>query len=215
MSRGKSLMALLTCALVLGAHSNAQTPATVNLAGTWTFDSYLSDNPQQVAAAIRADLGQTESTLFGDPMEGSRYGRGGYGRRGQPPQGAGRTTPPSAEEQKTIDALTQPVRYPPTTLRISQAPDSITLGDQANAQTLQTNGKREPQVLDTVRVERAARWEGPQLIVDFDLGKGRKMTYTYSLAPTTHQLVVRVTFERAPNQPGPFEIKFVYDPAAS
>jgi hypothetical protein len=29
--------------------------------------------------------------------------------------------------------------------------------------------------------------------------------------PTTGQLVIRVNFERVPGQPGPFEIKLVYN----
>lgn len=35
----------------------------------------------------------------------------------------------------------------------------------------------------------------------------------YLIVPTTHQLLVRVNFERQ-GQPEPFDIKLVYDPAA-
>ena len=50
-------------------------------------------------------------------------------------------------------------------------------------------------------------------MVAYEVGQAGTLTYTYSLVPTTKQLVIRVNFERRPGQPGPFEIKLVYDPA--
>ena len=121
---------------------------------------------------------------------------------------------PNAEQQ-VPDAITRPLRYPPTTLRISQSDGSVTIADeQGQSRTFQTNDKREPQTFETARADTTARWEGPNLVIDYDLGKGRKMTYTYSIVPTTHQLLVRVGFERAPKDPGAFEIRFAYNRAA-
>jgi hypothetical protein len=153
---------------------------------------------------------------MGSADEGGLFGRG-TGRRGQSPRGgSNRSTPPSAEDQRALDAITQPVRYPPPTLRIEQSSTAVTVGDpQGRSRTFQTNGKREQQMFDDMRADSTAQWEGPQLVVDFDLGKNRKMTYTYSIVPTTHQLMVRVTFERGPNQPGSFEVRFVYNRASS
>ncbi len=198
-------------ALAVGALLRAQAP--IDLSGTWTFDTYLSDNAQQVAASIRADLGQNDSGLAGGVSEGGRVGRSA-GRRG--PAHAGRVTPaPNAEDQRVLDAITHPLRYPPPTLRIIQSSTTVTIRDpQGQSRAFQTNGKREQQMFDTARADSVARWEGPQMVVDIDLGNGRKLTYTYSIVPTTRQLLVRVTLERAPNQPGPFEIKFVYNRAA-
>jgi len=207
-----SAIALLSAA-VLPVLAQGQAPP-VDLSGTWTFDLYVSDNPQQVAAAIRTDLGSgaNELSLFDGSGEGGRGGRG-MGRRNRSPEEADRRpTPPSADEQRTIDTITQMVRYAPPTLRVEQSPTSVTIGDpQGTSRTFQTNGKREPQQFDTAHADSVAQWEGPQLVIRFDLGKGRQMTYTYSIVPTTRQLLVRVAFERAPKEPGPFEIKFVYD----
>ena len=41
--------------------------APVDLSGKWTLDTYLSDNPEQIAAALRIDTGQGGGeALFGD-----------------------------------------------------------------------------------------------------------------------------------------------------
>jgi hypothetical protein len=197
---------------ILAALSIASAPAPVDLSGTWAFDTYLSDNPGQVAAALRADLGRTDFSPFGESSDRRGFGRGA-GRRGQQtPAASNRASAPSEQEQRALDAVTAIVRYPPLTLRIAQTDAAVTIDDaQGQSRTFTTNGKRETQMFDATRADSTARWEGPQLVADFDLGNGRKMIYTYSIVPTTRQLLVRVAFERAPNQPGPFEIKFVYD----
>src|SRR5262249_15062261 len=102
--------------------------------------------------------------------------------------------------------------YPPPTLTISQNATAVTFTDaQQRTRTLQTSGKREPQTSDAGPVQTTTRWEGPQLVSETDLGSGMTMTHTYLLVPTTKQLLVRVTFERAPGQMGPFQVKYVYD----
>jgi hypothetical protein len=58
------------------------------------------------------------------------------------------------------------------------------------------------------------RGKGPQLVVAYEVGHAGTLTYAYSLVPTTKQLLIRVNFERRPEQPGPSEIKLVYGPAA-
>ena len=42
--------------LLVAAAMLLQTPAPVDFSGAWNLDTYLSDHPEQVAAAIRADL---------------------------------------------------------------------------------------------------------------------------------------------------------------
>ena len=49
--------ALLIAAAALAARAPAQAQSAVDLSGTWTLDTYLSDSPEQVAAAVRLDLG--------------------------------------------------------------------------------------------------------------------------------------------------------------
>jgi hypothetical protein len=212
MSGRPSCASVAALAVIVCRLAGAQTPpAGIDLAGTWTFDTYLSDSPQQVAAAIRTDLGQEWSDAF--TGFGERGRSRGMGRRGQP--GGEPSEAPNPEDQRALDNITAIVRYPPPTLQITQTAAAITIGDtQGASRTFQINGKREQQLFDSTRADSTARREGPQVVVDIDLGKGRKMTYTYSIVPTTHQLRVRVRFERAPNDLGPFEIKYVYNRAS-
>lgn len=184
--------AVLTTSVTLAAL--AQTPAgtPAGLSGTWTLDTYLSDRPEQIAAAIRIDLGfgrEAEAVApNGPPPEGMRGGDPRRRGRGQPP----RIDAPSAEEQNKLEEQLSPLRYPPTSLKVEAAADRATAtDDQGQARTL--------------------RWDGPQLTFDQDIGKGRKVLYTYSIVPTTRQLLVRVRFDRGPGLSSPFEIRYVYN----
>ncbi|HZT77624.1 MAG TPA: hypothetical protein VFA27_13315 [Vicinamibacterales bacterium] len=161
---------------------------SVDLSGTWRLDTDLSDNPEQVAAAIRADLriGSDTTTFL---MTGTRGRDRGRGNR---PVDA---KPPSADEQQKIDDQTLALRYPAPTLTITQSGDTVTLTDaQGQSHTLN-------------------HWEGPQLVATTDLGNGRRLVATYSIVQATKQLMIRTVVERAPNEPGAFEIKQVYDRA--
>jgi hypothetical protein len=210
------LIGVLAAAIAIfaSAAGRAQTSnPPLDLGGTWTLDTYLSDSPEQVAASIRVDLGQDGFDAFSGGMP-ERGRTRGMGRRGQSPRGesGGNAAATNPEDQRAIDNITAAVRFPPPTLQITQTDGSITIGDaQGQSRTFQTNGKREQQLFDTTRADSVARREGPQVVIDVDLGKGRKMTSTYSIVPTTRQLRMRVRFERAPNDLGPFEVKYIYN----
>jgi hypothetical protein len=88
---------------------------------------------------------------------------------------------------------------------------AITLASDGRANALHTNGKAEKHQLAAGSVDRTARWEGPQLVVEYEIGHAGVLRYMYQVAPTTGQLVVRVVFDRRPEQPGPFEIKRIYN----
>jgi hypothetical protein len=62
-----------------------------------------------------------------------------------------------------------------------------------------------------MKVRDLASWEGPTLVVTYEVGHAGVLTYTYSLVPTTKQLLIRVNFERRRGQPGPSDIKLVYN----
>ncbi len=194
--------------LFLVAAVALQAAPVVDLSGSWTLDTYLSDHPEQVAAAIRADLRLTpETTAFRMTNDRSRD-RGARPRNASPAE-------PNADEQKHIDDLTEILRYPPPALQITQTADAITLADpHGRTRTLATNGTKQSisygesgTAADTI-----TEWQGPQIVSTTDLGGGRRMVTTYSIVPTTKQLMVRTVIARAPNEPGAFEIKQVYDP---
>ena len=216
MTRKSPRRALISmiCTLLPFAAS-AQSP--VDLSGKWTLDTVLSDSPEQIAAAIRIDVGQGGGeNLFGE-SGGSGAGRGNGGRRGgEPRSGRGRNHQPSAEDQTRIDELTESLRYPPTGVSIAQTPAGITVTDeQQRARTLTPNGKREKQTVGSASLDVTTRWEGPQLVSEQDLGGGRLVRYTYSIVPTTKQLLVRVAIDRTAGFPGPFQIRLVYNRASS
>jgi hypothetical protein len=209
-SRRTAIGAIL---LLLPAAVASQAP--VDLSGKWTLDTYLSDNPEQIAAALRIDTGQGGGeALFGEAGAAGAFGRSGGGRRGSGRGGDVQSRQPSADEQKRIDELTQQLRYPPTALTIAQSPAGVTLTDDQNrAQTLAPTGRREKQTVGSATLDVTTRWEGPQLVSEQDLGGGRLLRSTYSIVPTTRQLLVRIAIDRTPGRPGPFEIRFVYNRA--
>lgn len=199
--------------------------AATDLSGTWSLDIYLSDSPEQVARMLQFDTGEFPPEFVGrGPESGGaggagREGMGRSGPGGSGRQGPGRAAAPdrmSAEDRKTLSELTRAVRFAAPTLTISQTATEVTLEPSIGArQTLRTDGKAEKHQLEAGAVERRASWEGPHLLVTYEVGHAGKLTCTYSLAPTTRQLLIRVNFERRPREPGPFEIKLVYGRASS
>ena len=210
--------AVLAIAIAAGGAVVVQTQAAgsagnVDLSGRWTLDTYLSDNAEQVAAALRIDLGLGSGQQRSIPIEGGRYGRG-RGRSDLPP--AGRPTEVSAAEQNRLEEMVAPLRYPPATLTISQTADAVTFGGaQGESRRFAPNNSRDKQTVGGNSIETRTRWEGPQLVSEHDIGSGRKITYTYSIVPTTKQLLVRISIERGLGDVGPFEIKQVYNKEAA
>ncbi len=201
---------VLATAVPVTARSNQTPPAAAALAGTWELNSELTDRPEQIAAAIRADFGSAgQEQQFGGMGRG-RYGRGE--RRGTPPAQSESSQPANRQDQDQIDALTARLRYAPTELTIAQSGTSVTLtGAQGETRTLDVTGKSTKTTIGAAAVTVTARYEGPQLVVEEDAGKGRTITWTYRVLPATRQLVVRVSIARAPGETGAFEIKYVYD----
>src|SRR3954466_16076269 len=97
--------ALLIAAATLSQRAHAQHTGAADLSGTWTLDTYLSDSPEQVAAAVRVALGPGPERVAGAVRVGlglgsinrspesaadgrsEGRGRGGmYGRQGAPPR---------------------------------------------------------------------------------------------------------------------------------
>lgn len=192
-----------------------------DFSGAWTLDSYLSDNPEQVARAIRLDTGQyLEQELVGGEIERGRPGGigragGNQGGRGGPARGQGATADQvSPDDRKKLTELTDAVQFASPTLTISQTVSAITItSTRGGTQTVRTDGKAETQQLDAGAVDRVANWEGPTVVVAYEVGHAGTLTCTYRLVPTTKQLLIRVNFERRRGEPGPFDIKLVYNRA--
>jgi hypothetical protein len=212
------LTALAFAAFSASARAQGPVSPAGDLAGRWTLDVDLSDNPGQVAAAIKADFGRPAGDGFG--FQGEGRGRGEMApREREKREGQDKKSPEQAlanEDQKRLNEITDEILYAPLSLSISASDSSVTIANpQGETRTFQINGKSDKQPFGSGTALIAARIEGPRLVTEFDLGNGRKLVCTYSLAPTTKQLVVRTTVEPRPDQPGPFEIKRVYNRAGS
>jgi hypothetical protein len=209
--------------IVLMGIGGARAVCAQALAGRPDFsgnDTYLSDNPEQIARALRLDTGRTGD----EALIGRGTGRGGFGGAGRigsgrktlggEPRGRGEAPDQmSAEDRKKVTELTNAVQFASPTLSMTQSENAITFVDsRSGTQTVTTNGKAEKYSLDTGPVDRVARWEGPTLVIAYEVGHAGALTYTYMLVPTK-QLLIRVNFERLRGEPGPFEIKLVYNRA--
>jgi hypothetical protein len=91
-SRVRQNRGVTIAVLVIGIAGAGSLPAQErsavrpDLSGTWTLDSYLSNNPEQVAREIRIDTGQSaDQALF---LSGTNRGRARGAGRGT---GAGRS----------------------------------------------------------------------------------------------------------------------------
>jgi hypothetical protein len=222
-------IAVILVAIAFGTPSFTQDKLAgrPDFSGTWTLDAFLSDNPEQVVRAIRIDTGQSaEPLLAGDiePGQAGGIGQGAPGRIASGGRGPDRRGSANRESQNSINSddlkkltdLTDAVQFASPTLTISQTESDITLAStRGGRQTLHTNGQREQQLLAGGAVDRVATWEGPTLAVAYEVGNAGILTYTYVLVPTTKQLLIRVNFERHRGQPGPFDIKLVYNRTAS
>jgi hypothetical protein len=209
----------------LGAAQAPAPPAQPAIAGTWTFDPYVSDHPQQIALALRVDTGEGRGGERG--REGGA--RGTFGRGGNEPNEPGdsddvrrsgeqrsRATAPaiSDADRKLLTELTEAVRFPPLRLTITQTGTGVTVRpDRAESIDLRTDGKSEKRQLTSGTVDQTAAWDADQLKVAYTVGDVGTLSYTYAVAPTTGQLVVRVTFTRTSQPESPLEIKLVYDSA--
>lgn len=215
---GPLLLASLLTLVVPGLTVAGQSP--VDLSGTWTIDTYLTDHSEQIARAIGFDTGEYTPEMGGargEPRGGAPPSQGAEGRTGAPPKQdrAGRGPESqrlSDEDRRLLGELLRPVQFPPLTLKITQGEGAFTVvpGERA-PYTMRTDGKTEKHQLEVGTVNRLAEWMGPLLRVEYEVGRAGLLTYTYSRVPTTGQLLIRVNFERLRGQPGPFEVKLVYN----
>jgi hypothetical protein len=205
----------LAAALVVPVWGQAGQQPNADLTGTWSIDTYLSDHGEQIARAIEFDTGEFK---FDTSLGTAPRGRSGAPaandpeRRDSGREGRGGVVERLSEADRTVLAeLIRPVRFPPLTLTISQSDQTLTIVGNREPYTMRTDGKAERHVLETGSVNRTAQWTGPQLRVAYEVSRAGILTYNYSIVPTTGQLLIRINFERMRDEPGPFDVKIVYN----
>ncbi len=198
----------LLCVLALGATTaGAQQAVPGRLVGSWLLNSYLSDSPAHIAQAIRYD---TEA----DGDEFSGRGRGSDPKSPSPARTAPeeRKDPLAPDDRKRLTELTDTIQFASPMLKISQTDHDLTVITATKGPTtLRPNGKAEEHALEAGIIKRTATWEGPALVITYDLDRGGFLRSRYVVVPATDQLLIRVSYQRPSGEAAPFEMKLVYD----
>ena len=184
-----------------------------NFSGDWTLNRELSDEPRAPRDDARGGDHQRENGRHG--------GFGGYGGRrggfGYPGAGRGAPAPDAADDRARIQEVLRDARSPSPNLTISHSPVNIAI-TEAGGRTrfFQTTGATDKHQFDAGTVDSTTTWNGEELVTAYDLGSGRRLTYTYALASGGRQLVVRVRVEGGGyGARGPTTTKYVYDAVRS
>lgn len=211
----------ITTALALvpaGAASGA--PDRVDshdLSGTWTLNAWLTDPGEQIERELTADLGPpNQHEIAGDdraePPRRPRdaMGRGGMDRPRTTIGSAPAKALLNADDNRRIQSLIDAVRQPAVTLTIAQDGRGITIADLRGSRTFPTSGTKQEQPLDTGTIAASTRWEGPQLVTDYDVRRGVTLRFSYMLVPEGDHLLVRISVLTPGGEPAPYVIRHVY-----
>jgi len=158
--------AMLAIIALPGVGSGLSPDESQDLTGTWVLDPDMSDDPRQVMDGSERDGQTAPRGGFGIPGGGGRRGgMSGPGGMGGPGLGGRRTDPDEAARVRDVlrDALAGSAR-----MTISQEGDAITIAtpDGATQRIHVDGGKRRERAAAGVEVERKARWDDGQLVMD-------------------------------------------------
>jgi hypothetical protein len=188
------VVAAVFVATWLAAESQAQAPEKIPLAGAWTMNKDLSDQPLS---------GRQNGDQNGQGQGQGRHGGGGYGRGGGMHGGGGRggyggggggraaMDPEAAARMR--DAMRDIVN-PPEKLTIVQTDSMIVLtGPDGRATRLSPDGKKIKD--DNTGIERKTKWDGGKLVSEISGAGSGKITQSFSLDPELHQLKIVALLE--------------------
>jgi len=190
----------------LSVESRAQAPERAALAGAWTLNQELSDQPP-----ARGDRAGSSGGNHGH--SGGGYGRGGMRRGGFGGGGMGRGGNGAAADPEAMERVREAMRdimSPPDHLTIVQTDAMVAItGPDGRTTRLSPDGKKIKD--DSTKIERKTHWDGGKLVSEISgVGPG-KMTQTFSVDPDEHRLRIAVQMEGGRgNQPR--TLTHVYDP---
>ena len=193
-----------------GDRSGGQ-PARPNFSGEWTLNRELSDEIARPADEGRdGDYRGSNGRRGG--FGGFGGGRGGFGgyRGPRPPSPGPDTVDDRAKAQEAI----HDARSPSPNLTISHSAVNIAITDvRGRTRFFQTTGAIDKHQFDSGTIDSTTSWSGDQLVTQYELGNGRRLTYTYLLTSGGRQLVVRVRVDGTSSygSRGPATVKYVYD----
>jgi hypothetical protein len=154
-------MVVLVGVCLLEVHSRAEGPT---LAGAWTLNGELSDQPKDMGAAGKS--GDDRGGYGGSHGRGGGGGGGrggGFGGRGGGfgMGGAGMDPEEAARIRDAMRAITNP----PNRLMITQTESMIVItGEDGRTTRLSPDGKKIKD--ENTKIERKTRWEGEKLVID-------------------------------------------------
>jgi hypothetical protein len=173
------------------------------IAGAWVLNPALTQRP--------AEIGFIPEWARGQGAGGAR--RGGSG------SGGGATGVPAASRESVDDStrvqqLTGDARTPASRLTIIQKDAAISIADdQGHVRTFRPDGRLEELTIGTVPLPTTARWDGPSLVVVYDVATGRQIRYTYTSLADPTRLQVNIRFLERGREGD--EVRLTYEPAGA
>jgi hypothetical protein len=191
----------------LSIESRAQTTEQTSLAGAWTLNKELSDQPTDRDGGRDAgDRARRGDFGGGGGRGGGRRGGFGGGRGGG---GLGRGPEMDREAMARSRDAMRDIMNPPDHLTITQTDSMIVLtGADGRTTRLSPDGKKVKD--ENTKVDRKTKWDGGKLVSEISgLGPG-KITQSYAVDPEHHQLRITALMENRSGQ-SPRTITHVYD----
>jgi hypothetical protein len=195
----------------LSSESRAQTTERTSLAGAWTLNKDLSDQPSDGGAGRDDD----DRGRRGDFGRGGGRGGGRRGGFGGGAGGPGRGPEIDREAMARSRNALRDIINPPDHLTITQTDSTIVMtGGDGRTTRLSSDGRKVKD--ENTNIERKTKWDGGKLISEISgLGSG-KITQTYAIDPEHHQLRITALMESrgsstGSGRAGPRTITHVYD----
>jgi hypothetical protein len=180
-------------AMWAGAAPRAQTAETHAIAGAWTLNKDLSDQPPARGdQRDQGDSGRGSRAGGGGRRGGGGFGGGrGMGRGGGMGRAAGMNPEDMARMRDAIRDLTNPSDH--LTIVETNSMIVITSAD-GRTMRLAPDGKKIKD--DNTHVERKTKWDGGKLVTEISgLGPAGKATQTIAADAENHQLRIVVQME--------------------
>ncbi len=192
----------------LSVESRAQSADKPALAGAWTQNKDLSDQPGTGRDA--GDRGGRDGGGYGRGGGrrggfGGGFGGGGYGR------GGGRMGNMDPQEMARIRDAMRDLVNPPEHLTIAQTDSMIILtGPDGRTTRLSPDGKKVKD--ENTKIERKTKWDGSKLVSEISGAGPGKMTQTFEVDGEKH---LRITLVRETRGGQPRTTTTVYDADAA
>jgi hypothetical protein len=194
--------------------SRAEAPS---LAGAWTLNKELSDQPRDSSA--REGGGDRGGSRGGMGRGGGGHGGGGrgggFGGRGGGFGGGGVATINPEDAARIRDAM-RDITNPPDHLLVTQTESMIVITSQDGRTTrLSPDGKKIKD--ENTKIERKTKWEGEKLVIEITGLPGGNFIQSYvvdRVDPAVQRLHVTVQMEARNGNP-PRTITHIYDRESS